>query len=267
MRAIVAWRSPDRVRGPAPARGNFDDLDGMARLSRERLAKTAVWALATLRRAYARAMEIRFCDERGAHGFSWTVDEPADAYVARPCGDGRVWLVDPVHTSRRSRVHGTLGEPVAVLQLLDRHNRDCARGRRGRSAYRTSSFPRCSRTAPFEVVPCGTRSAGCEIALWWQAERTLVVAEAIGTNGFFAPPGHAAGVHLLLRISPPRDALGGFAPEHLLVGHGEGLHGAAAATGVRDALDHARTGLPRVAARIPALAVDAFRRRRTDAER
>ena len=100
-----------------------------------------------------------------------------------------------------------------------------------------------------------------EIALWWQAERTLVVAEAIGTNGFFAPPGHDAGVHLLLRISPPRDALGGFAPEHLLVGHGEGLHGSCGdqrRSGTRSTMRG--TGLPRVAAPGPGARVDASTR-------
>ena len=70
-------------------------------------------------------------------------------------------------------------------------------------------------------------------------------------------------MHLLLRLSPPRDALGGLEPEHLLVGHGEGLHGAGRdATALRDALAHARTGLPRLALRIPAFAIDAIRRRR-----
>lgn len=228
--------------------------------------KTAVRAARPLRRAYARVMEIRFCDERGAHGFSWTVDEPATRTAHALAADGRVWLVDPVHHEPSLARARTLGEPAAVLQLLDRHNRDCARSAEELGVPHLV-VPAVLPDTPFEVVSVRHTKRWLEIALWWEAERTLVVAEAIGTNGFFAPPGHAAGVHLLLRISPPRDALGGFAPEHLLVGHGEGLHGAAAATGVRDALDHARTGLPRVAARIPALAVDAFRRRRTDAER
>jgi hypothetical protein len=211
-------------------------------------------------------MEIRFCDERGAHGFSWTVDEPATRTAHALAADGQVWLVDPVHHEPSLARARTLGEPAAVLQLLDRHNRDCGQVAEALGVPHLV-VPAVLPDTPFEVISVRHTKRWQEIALWWEAERTLVVAEAIGTNGFFAPPGHAAGVHLLLRFSPPRDALGGFAPEHLLVGHGEGLHGAAAATGVRDALDHARTGLPRVAARIPALAVDAFRRRRTHAER
>ena len=131
----------------------------------------------------------------------------------------------PSTTSRRSRVHARSASRQPSCSCSTATTATAPGGRRGRSACRTSSSRECSRTLRSRWSPCGTRSAGCEIALWWEAERTLVVAEAIGTNGFFAPPGHAAGVHLLLRISPPRDALGGFAPEHLLVGHGEGLHG------------------------------------------
>ena len=40
-------------------------------------------------------------------------------------------------------------------------------------------------------------------------------------------------------------------------GHGEGLHGSAATNGLRDALADARKGLPRIALRVPALALDA----------
>ena len=207
-------------------------------------------------------MEIRFCDDRGAQGFSWIVDEPATRTSHALAGDGRVWLVDPVrHEPALERARG-LGEPAAVLQLLDRHNRDCA-AVAGKLGVPHLVVPDALRDSPFDAIPLRRTRRWREVALWWQAELTLVVAEAIGTNGFFAPPGRDAGVHLLLRLSPPRDVLGAFTPEHLLVGHGEGLHGSAAANGLRDALDHARKGLPRIALRVPALALDAARRRRS----
>ena len=101
-----------------------------------------------------------------------------------------------------------------------------------------------------------------EIALWWPAEQTLVVAEAVGTNRFFTGGREPAGVHLLLRLAPPRDALGRFEPEHLLFGHGEGLHGVEASTALGTALVGARTGLIHLVPRIPAFAIDAYRRRR-----
>lgn len=206
-------------------------------------------------------MEIRLCDDRGTHGFAWIVDEPATRTSHALASDGRVWLVDPVaHEPALERARG-LGEPAAVIQLLDRHNRDCARIAR-ELGIPHHVVPAKLPESPFDVVPVRHTKRWHEVALWWPAERTLVVAEAIGTNGFFAPPGHDAGVHLILRLSPPRDALGAFTPDHLLVGHGEGLHGAAAPSGLRDALDHARRGLPRIALRVPALALDATRRRR-----
>ena len=208
-------------------------------------------------------MEIRFCDDRGAHGFSWIVDEPATRTSHALASDGRVWLVDPVHHRPALERTRGLGEPVGVLQLLDRHNRDCAPVA-AELGVAHLVVPGTLRDAPFDVIPVRHTKRWREVALWWPAERTLVVAEAIGTNAFFAPPGHDAAVHLLLRLSPPRDALGALEPEHLLVGHGEGLHGVAATNGLRDALDHARAGLPRIAVRMPALALDAFRRRRRE---
>jgi hypothetical protein len=115
--------------------------------------------------------------------------------------------------------------------------------------------------SPFEVVAVKQSRRWAETALWWPQEHTLVVAEAIGTNVFYTAGRAGAGVHLLLRLSPPRAQLGGFQPEHLLVGHGEGLHGDAAAAGLRHALAESRRGLLHLVPRIPVLIVDARRRR------
>jgi hypothetical protein len=205
-------------------------------------------------------MEVRFCDEL-SFGFSWLVaDEPVARTSHALVADGRVWLVDPVEWEPALERAGSAGVPAAVVQLLDRHNRDCA-AIAARLGVPHLVVPGSIPDAPFEVVPVRSGARWREIALWWPGTRTLVVAEAIGTNRFFAPTG-PAGVHLLLRATPPRAQLGGFRPEHLLVGHGAGLHGEAATTGLRFALDDARTGLPRALLRLPALALDAFRRRR-----
>lgn len=206
-------------------------------------------------------MTIRFCDERGARGFSWIVDEPATRTSHALAADGRLWLVDPMRFEPALERARTLGEPAAVLQLLDRHNRDCA-AIAAELGIPHLVTPEALPDTPFEVVPVRRTRRWREIALWWPAERTLVVAEAIGTNRFFAAEQEPAGTHLLLRLAPPRNALGGFAPQHLLVGHGTGLHGSEAATGLHGALAHARSGLPGLVVRIPALALDAVRRRR-----
>ncbi len=207
---------------------------------------------------------IELCDDRGEHGFSWIVDEPMTRTSHALASGGRVWLVDPVRFEAALERAQTLGRPAAVVQLLDRHNRDCA-SLAAELGVPHLVAPDSVPGSPFAAIPVRRTKRWRETALWWPAERTLVVAEAIGTNPFFAAGDDPAGVHLLLRFTPPREALGRLAPEHLLVGHGRGLHGPHAAQGLADALAHARTGLPRVALRAPALALDAIRRRRRPA--
>ena len=206
-------------------------------------------------------MGFRFCDDRGDAGFSWVADEPATRTSHALVDDGRLWLVDPVDWPDAIERAAGLGAPSAVLQLLDRHNRDCA-ALAERLGVPLLVAPSDLAGTPFEVIELKRSRRWQEVALWWPARRTLVVAEAIGTNAFFTAGRGAAGVHLLLRLTPPRARLDGLEPEHLLVGHGEGLHGVGAAEGLRDALARSRTGLPVVLAKVPALILDAWRRRR-----
>ena len=205
-------------------------------------------------------MELRFCDEQ-AVGFSWQVaDEPATRTSHALIADGRVWLVDPIDWAPALERAAGAGTPSAVLQLLDRHNRDCA-AVAARLGVPHLVVPPAVPDSPFAVVEVRRSRHWQEVALWWKETRTLVVAEAVGTNRFYAPAGRA-GVHLLLRLTPPRRQLGELEPRHLLVGHGAGLHGEGAADGLRSALDGARRGLPRVLLTLPPLALDALRRRR-----
>ena len=206
-------------------------------------------------------MRVELCDDRGAAGFSWIVDEPATRTSHALADAGSVWLVDPVRDDRALERVRALGRPVAVVQLLDRHNRDCA-AVAGALGVPHLVVPDTVPGSPFEAIAL-TRSRGWhETALWWPETRTLVVAEAIGTNRFFAAGREVAGVHLLLRLSPPRARLAGLEPEHLLVGHGRGVHGPPAAEALRTALGQSRRGLPRLLGQVPGLAVDAIRRRR-----
>lgn len=167
-------------------------------------------------------VQARFCDDQGTAGFSWVVDEAMTRTSHALVADGRLWLVDPVDWPEAIDRATALGRPVAVLQLLDRHNRDCApiAERLGVPHLVT---PSALPDTPFAVIDVVRRRRWHEVALWWEATRTLVVPEAIGTNRFFTGGRGSAGVHLLLRLTPPRDALGGIDPEHLLVGHGAAL--------------------------------------------
>jgi hypothetical protein len=73
----------------------------------------------------------------------------------------------------------------------------------------------------------------------------LVCGDALGTvPHYFALDGERLGVHPLLRLTPPRQ-LARREPEHVLCGHGAGVH-EHAAQAVREALEHSRRRAPRV---------------------
>jgi hypothetical protein len=181
----------------------------------------------------------------GPYGFSWIAEEPkllqrsSHALVE----NGQVWLVDPVDVNGlEERVHAA-GRAVGVLQLLDRHGRDCAALAR---AYGVPLryVPRAGTPGPpFEVVRSVSLPLWREAALWWPERRTLVVADALGTASYFCAPGERLAVHPLLRLFPPR-TLARFGPEHVLCGHGEGVHGPEAREALHEALRTARRRTP-----------------------
>jgi hypothetical protein len=181
---------------------------------------------------------VRVCDEFDG-GFGWIEDNGfmrrcAHALVV----DGRVWLVDPFDDDGVEERVRAAGEPAGVIQLLDRHNRDCAllAERLGVPLHRLAA------PAPFEAIPLRTPPRWSEIALWWPERRVLVVAEALGTARYYRAGDERLAVHPLLRPWPP-SRLRRLAPERLLVGHGEGILADAAPVLV-EALTTARRRLP-----------------------
>ena len=100
----------------------------------------------------------------------------------------------------------------------------------------TAGSSASSGTASGRRSPSGSRSGAC-----WSWRTPL------GTVGYFTAPGEAIGVHPLLRLRPPRD-LGELEPEHILCGHGAGVHGPAATAALREALATSRRRLPRALA-------------------
>ena len=71
-------------------------------------------------------MRFRFCDDLGADGFGWIVDEAMTRTSHALAADGKVWLVDALDWPEAIDRALALGEPAGVIQLLDRHDRDCA---------------------------------------------------------------------------------------------------------------------------------------------
>lgn len=189
-------------------------------------------------------MEVRFVDEfEGSVG--WT---PARAELRRRTSHavssvGRVWIVDPLDGAGiDERIRG-LGEPAGVIQLLDRHNRDC-RTVADRLGVPLHVTPFAGvEGAPFDVVKVLDLPGWHEAALWFPAERILVCADAVGSAPYFRARGEPIGVHPLLRLWPPK-ALSRFQPRRLLLGHGEGLAGEEAAEALRAALQTSRRRTP-----------------------
>jgi hypothetical protein len=177
-------------------------------------------------------------------GFGWSQDEAMQRTSHVLVAGDRVWVTDPVDpgvelTAIEERIEA-LGPPGGVIQLLDRHERDCAAWaeRLGVEHYRAwEHLP-----APFETLPVRTRRWWHEVALWEPVAQTLLCADALGTIGFFCAPGERIGFHPLVRPFPPR-ALGRVAPEQILCGHGPGLHDDAPAA-LQEALHTARRRLP-----------------------
>jgi hypothetical protein len=193
---------------------------------------------------------VRVYDEY-AFGFSWVLEELMQRSSHALLVDGAVWLVDPVaHDEALDRAAG-LGEIAGVLQLLDRHNRDCE-PLAGRFGVPLLKVPDEVPGTQLKAIPVVRFPGWKETALWWPQHETLVVAEVVGSNEYYTGGRGAVGMHPMLRALPPR-GLRSYSPRHLLMGHGPGVHGAAATPALRQAHQRARRDLPRVLARLPTL--------------
>jgi hypothetical protein len=183
---------------------------------------------------------MHFVDEQD-FGFGWMVDDESMRRTSHALvGDGGVWLVDPVDWPEADARARSLGEPRGVIQLLDRHNRDCA-ALATRLGVQHHIVPK-RIDGPFDFLPIVSSRWWREVALWWPERRVLVCADAVGTVTYFRAPGEPLGVHPLLRLRPPK-ALRRVFPEHVLCGHGSGVH-ENAAKALHEALRTARRRLP-----------------------
>jgi hypothetical protein len=194
-------------------------------------------------------MEARFCDDLGADGFGWIADEAMTRTSHALAARGAVWFVDALDWPPAIDRALTLGEPAGVIQLLDRHNRDCA-ALASRLGVQHFVVPDELPGSPFTPTPLVRRRWWRESALWWPETRTLVVAEALATNRVNTAGKAPIAVQIVLRLTPPR-ALGQFEPDRILVGHGEGLAGPNTAAALGEALRTSRRGLPGVLVRLP----------------
>ena len=192
---------------------------------------------------------MRIVDEIG-HATGWMEEGRTRRTSHALEADGGVWLFDVVDWPGLDERVRQLGEPAGVVQLLDRHNRDCAAVAL-RLGVPHHVVPHELPGTPFELRPVVRLRFWREVALWWPERRLLLVADVLGTiPGYFCAGNEPAGVHPLLRAWPPR-SLRGLEPDHLLVGHGEGIHHRPAV--LASALRTARRRLPRLLLGLPRL--------------
>ena len=193
-------------------------------------------------------MSVRFVDEL-EDGFGWIENGSMSRTSHALAVDGRVWLTDPVEGDGVEERVRSLGEPAGVIQLIDRHNRDSA-ALAARLGVPLHIAPLSLPETPFRFLPLLRGRWWKEVALWWPERRILVCADALGTVPFFRAGDEPAGLHPFYRLKRPR-ALAGLGVQHLLVGHGEGIHGEASAEAVEHALRTGRRRFPRWLAGIP----------------
>ena len=188
-------------------------------------------------------------DEIPGIAFGWIA--PTPAFMQRASHaiavDGQVWVVDAVHDAAMLARVSDLGTPAGVVQQLDRHPRDCARVARELGVPLHVLPTRAPDGARFEVIPVvGSRIPRWhEIALWFADVGVLSVAEAVGGAPYFCVPGAAMGPHPLLRVFAPPRCLAGIGCDHVLFGHGPGVHGPDTAHQLGDAIRSSRRGTPR----------------------
>jgi hypothetical protein len=182
---------------------------------------------------------------------SWT--HPSPPWMQRAghavLAGGGVWLIDPPDGDGLAAAIAELGPLHGILQLLDRHPRDCE-ALAARFGVPLLRVPLASDAVlPFHVIPLWHLPMWKEDALWLPDERVLIVSEALVGAPDFAAPGERVGVHPMRRLLPPAE-LAPYAGqvEHLLLGHGDALHGEDARAAVRDALHGTRRRLPQLLA-------------------
>jgi hypothetical protein len=185
---------------------------------------------------------VRTIDETD-FSITWVMDEPMARASHALAHDGKVWIIDPVDDAEAMARVAELGEPAAVLQLLDRHNRDCAEVAE-RLGVPLVVLPDEVKSTPFKTINVVRNRVWKEKALWWEKKRCLVVAEALGSNRMYKPTDSGAGVHIGMRLTPPKRQLGTYLPEHLLFGHGEPIHGPEATAALQQAIDRSVRDIP-----------------------
>ena len=177
------------------------------RWSRARRSRAPGRCCCSCSRAYHRLQPVRcrrggrYCDGFVREGLR-IVDGSLTRSSHALAANGSVWLVDPIDRPDAVDRALALGKPAGVIQLLDRHDRDCTMLAE-RLGVTHVVAPDALAGSPFTFVPVMRWRRWRESALWWpDARRGLAVtADALGTNRFYTAGKAPVAVHLLLRLT------------------------------------------------------------------
>ncbi|MFB6177781.1 MAG: hypothetical protein ABEI99_11690 [Halobaculum sp.] len=172
--------------------------------------------------------------------------------------DGEVWVLDPVDAPGVDDLLAELdGDVAGVVVGLDRHKRDAAavadrhdvpvyvpNWMTGVVAEIDAPVERFGSELTDGVRAIRVRDSSIppwqEVALLFDSSGTLYVPEALGNAEYMVTNAERLGVHPMLRLTPPRAELAGLDPDHVVVGHGIGVH-ERASQAVDDALSVSRS--------------------------
>lgn len=169
-----------------------------------------------------------------------------------------VWVIDPVDARGIDDLFAEFGDVGGVVVTLGRHTRDAdAVARRHGVPIAVPSWMQPlsveARTIPFKDGPgqAGYESFNVvdvpgwrEMAMYHEANGTLVVGDALGSASYFTTKYDLMGVHPMLRLFPPT-VFRGLRPERILFGHGRGVFHDAP-TQLDNALSSSRRRLPKL---------------------
>ena len=160
-----------------------------------------------------------------------------------------------------ARAGAALGEPAGVVQLLDRHNRDCA-AVAAELGVPHLVVPDAVPDSPFEAIPRRAHSAlARDGALVARRRGRSSSPRRSARTASSAPADDGAACTCSSGSRPPRDALGGSSPSTCSSATARASTGRRRGRGSATRSTRSRTGLPaHGSSPVPALAVDAIRR-------
>ncbi|MFC4447527.1 hypothetical protein [Halorussus aquaticus] len=201
--------------------------------------------------------------DRWSDGLGWIAHPDEDGRRASHAvrgEDGGVWLFDPLDAPGIDDIVAELGDVAGIAVLSNYHARDAGvlAARHDVPVWLPESMTRVEDRIAAPTVRYGARLGDSgfrvrtraplpgwrESVAFRPADGTLYVPDLLGTAPLYRVTDERLGVYTFRRPMPPRDLLGGLAPERILVGHGEGVF-EDAASALSGALDRSRPGFPR----------------------